>query len=73
MEITCIRCGCGRFKAGEIQPAPQGGFFVVMPCAECHEPNPVLHEYDEDFAKSLAAFFEGSSDPLGDTFFEEMP
>lgn len=60
MTITCIRCGSARFKAGEIQPAPQGGFFVVMPCAECDTANVMLHEQDEEFALSLAEFFEGS-------------
>jgi hypothetical protein len=58
VQITCIRCGCDRFKAGEIQPAPQGGFFVIMPCAECDTPNVVLHDMDEGFAETLLEFFE---------------
>lgn len=60
MQITCIRCGCERFKAGEIQPAPQGGFFVVMPCAECDTPNTVLHDESSEFAEMLLSFFEVS-------------
>jgi aspartate/methionine/tyrosine aminotransferase len=57
MTITCIRCGADRFKAGEVQPAPQGGFFLIMPCSECDTANVVLHEQDEEFAKTLLEFF----------------
>lgn len=61
MLISCIRCGCKRFKAGEIQPALQGGFFVVLPCAECDTANVVLHEGDQEIAQSLLQFFESTS------------
>ena len=63
MTITCIRCGSDRFKAGEIQPAPQGGYFVVMPCAECGTPNAMLHDEDPEFAQTLLEFFSPEAPP----------
>jgi len=61
MTITCIRCGADRFKAGEVQPAPQGGYFLIMPCAECEEANVVLHDYDEESVTFLMEFFGAST------------
>jgi predicted nucleic-acid-binding Zn-ribbon protein len=54
---TCVRCGSDSFRAGEIEPAPEGGFYVVMPCAKCHYPNHIFHDHDPEFAKMLMEFF----------------
>jgi predicted nucleic-acid-binding Zn-ribbon protein len=55
-QVTCIRCGSDRFKAGEVQPAPQGGFFLVMPCAECDTGNTVLYDGDMEIVQALLSF-----------------
>ena len=59
ISAACARCGCDRFKAGEIQPAPEpeGGFYVVMPCSDCGYPNALLHDHDPEFAQALLEFF----------------
>jgi hypothetical protein len=55
--VTCIKCGSDRFKAGQIELSPEGGYDVVMPCAQCGTPGPVMHDHDPEFAKSLLDFF----------------
>lgn len=55
--LTCAKCGSERFKAGQLELAPEGGYVVVMPCAECGHPNTAMHDDDPAFAKMLAEFF----------------
>ena len=57
MQITCVSCGSETFRAGDVQPHPEGGFDVVMPCAKCNTPNTLVHDDDPEFAGSLLAFF----------------
>ena len=56
MQITC-QCGSDRFKAGEVQLSPAGGYDIVMPCSSCHEPVVVLHGHDPEMAGELIRFF----------------
>lgn len=56
-QIRCIDCGSERFKAGEIEMSPGGGFDVVMPCVACGTHNVVLHDSDPEVAKMLLGFF----------------
>jgi hypothetical protein len=57
MVITCVNCGSDRFQAGELEIAPDGGFVIAMPCADCGAPSRVLQSDDMDFAKELLQFF----------------
>jgi hypothetical protein len=59
--ITCVNCGSSKFLAGELQLSEEGGFDVVMPCAECKTPNPVLHDNEPEFAQLLLKFFGHTS------------
>jgi hypothetical protein len=66
MVITCVSCGSDRFRAGELELAPDGGYTVVMPCADCGVPHTILHDDDTDFAKALLDFFNHADEV--DTF-----
>lgn len=57
--VTCVNCGCNRFNAGDVQPHPDGGYDVIMPCADCNTPNVALHDTDPEFAKLVLSFFGG--------------
>jgi uncharacterized Zn finger protein len=57
MQITCVSCGSEKFRAGDVQPHPEGGFDVVMPCSQCGTPNTIVHDDDPEFAKQLLSFF----------------
>jgi hypothetical protein len=57
MVITCVSCGSDRFNAGEIEISEDGGFNVVMPCAQCGTPSRAIHDDDPEFAKLLIDFF----------------
>jgi len=67
MVITCENCGSDRFRSGELELDPGGGFTVVMPCAQCGTPNKTIHDQDPEFAKMLTEFFGRGDD--GDTRF----
>ena len=71
ITITCGSCGSDRFKSGEIELDPEGGFTVVMPCAECGTPSRVIKDEDPEFAKLLMEFF-GHAEEVGDTFHHEF-
>jgi hypothetical protein len=57
MQITCTNCGSDRFKAGDVNLSPRGGYEVVMPCSDCHTPNMVLHSDDVELCEALLKFF----------------
>jgi DNA-directed RNA polymerase subunit RPC12/RpoP len=57
MVIACENCGSDRFRAGEIELNPQGGFTVSMPCAKCGTPSKVIQDNDPEFAQLLGEFF----------------
>ena len=56
-QVRCVECSSSRFRAGEIELSPGGGFDVVMPCAECGTPNTVFHDEDPEMARTLLGFF----------------
>ncbi len=58
MQIHCYYCGSEAFLAGEVVPALEGGFDVVLPCAACKKPTSVLHDDDPELAKMLLGFFQ---------------
>ena len=62
-SIACVSCGSTKFLAGELEQDPQGGFNVVMPCAECKTPNSVLHDDEPEFAQLLLDFFSPEHGP----------
>lgn len=57
-QITCVKCGSDRFRAGEIELSEDGGFIVVMPCTECGTPNKLIQSDDTEFAQLLLEFFQ---------------
>jgi hypothetical protein len=61
VQFTCIRCGSDVFKAGEVQPAMQGGYFLILPCAECDYANVAFHDMDEEYMETLQQFFEAKT------------
>lgn len=59
--FKCLACGNDRFGAGVIEPSPQGGFDVIMPCKACGAPNQAMHDDDPEMAQMLLSFF--AADP----------
>ena len=55
--IRCMNCDSDRFKAGQVELSPRGGYEVIMPCSDCGTPNNVLHSDDVELCKMLLDFF----------------
>lgn len=60
MTITCVSCGYDRFRGGELELSPGGGYEVVMTCAKCGTPNRHLASNDPGLAQALVEFFKES-------------
>jgi predicted nucleic-acid-binding Zn-ribbon protein len=71
MTVTCVKCGHDRYRRGELELSSEGGYEVVMVCANCGYPNRALASDDLDLAKALIQFF-GQDAPGGSKFTHKL-